>query len=408
MRKQLRIILVIFCTMALMPIVQPQFSTAQSDESPVKFVGVRGDSLILIDGNTETLIEQSENPIYPLQTNSRGDVLYMMYWVAGAAVFNTDNQRLMLYDGQASHLISDAFWTQRRPYFADDDHVIFVSNVVSEPIVGENGDSYWVASIMNYDLNTDTAEEIDTFDLYMRGGGGGPIIAMDEVRLAEVFSSMFSYIPDIYNVELNDLIDSSFEAFGRPVAVSPDHSQLVFYTETIDGFTLTLMDVATETATPLLTSDQSFMSSYWGDDGFLYVASSSQMDPSYPLLTDDEKAALREAFQISWNWDQSQHAQLQRVDPESGEGTILHSADHVWAFTRITTLDGYLYWSQIPDGTEFIEMFRNGEFDGGYYTNRVPDQVLPDVYRMPLDGGNIELVAEQLQRFMLLPSGVSE
>ena len=63
---------------------------------------------------------------------------------------------------------------------------------------------------------------------------------------------------------------------------------------------------------------------------------------------------------------------------------------------------------QFPDGTEVVEMFRNGDIGNEAATDFVPDQVLPDVYRMPLEGGDVELIAEGVQRFIPLPSGSSE
>lgn len=405
MKIRLLIILVIFCAVALMTGVQPQFSAAQSEEAMAKIVGVRGDSLVLIEGDIETLIEQSENAIYPLQANSRGDVIYM-YWTEDTVV-STEGQRLLMHDGQESRLITETFWIHARPYFSDDDHVVYVSNVPIETLTDEGGMPYSVTPVLRLDLATDETEEIDTFDIRPGGGGGGSSYAMDHVLAAEVFSSGFSQIPNFYDVELYSITLNNFAA-GRIVAVAPDRSQVVTYAQNNEGFNLSVRDVASDTTTPLYSSEQRFMSSYWGEDGFLYVASSSQMAPSYPLLTDDEKDALRDSFEIGWNWNLSQQAQLQRIDPDSGEAMIIYLADNVWAFTRITTLDGYLYWSQIPDGTEFVEAFRNGDFEGEFSTQLIPDQVLPDVYRMPLEGGDVELIAEGVQRFIPLPSGSSD
>ena len=285
-----------------------------------KIVGVRGDSLVLIEGDIETLIEQSENAIYPLQANSRGDVIYM-YWTEDTVV-STEGQRLLMHDGQESRLITETFWIHARPYFSDDDHVVYVSNVPIETLTDEGGMPYSVAPVLRLDLATDETEEIDTFDIRPGGGGGGSSYAMDHVLAAEVFSSGFSQIPNFYDVELYSITLNNFAA-GRIVAVAPDRSQVVTYAQNNEGFNLSVRDVASDTTTPLYSSEQRFTSIHWGEGGYVYVGSSAPSTPSFTALTQDEIVELGNSPGFGWDWNASRQAQIQRIDPASGEATIV-------------------------------------------------------------------------------------
>jgi hypothetical protein len=127
----------------------------------------------------------------------------------------------------------------------------------------------------------------------------------------------------------------------------------------------------------------------------IYLATRTDMPPSYPPLTATEAATFGQ------HWDRSIHAEILMLDPATNAQTLIYQADNVWAITRLTTLDGDLYWAQVPDGTSVIDALRNGSLNADYtFDDLFTTYLLPDIYRMPLSDGEAELVAENIQRFI--------
>ncbi len=397
MRKTLLIGLVIFC--AVMGIFQPQFTAAQS-ESTVGVVGVRGDSLIMVTADGETVIDQnSANFYFPLGSNSRGDVLYM---------YATNNNpfppgSLYIVDGNQPILITSDFILDYVPYFSDDDHVVYVSNIGDDWVLNDDGLPLY-APVPAYQLNlvNNEIEQIGEARKYAGGGGGGGTsVASDMVYIDNVYSSGFSPFPNFYDAEVYDI---AIGDSARIVDTSPDHNQVLLVSNSHLGQFVGTFDLLTGETLQIL--DHAYASIHWAEDGFIYYSTTEDLAPAYPLLSEDEQAELGDYLGIAWDWSLSHQAQIYRIDPATGTSTLIYQADNVWEISRLNSLNGYLYWDEIPDGTPVIEAFRNGAFDNTYNGDDVfNDYLLPDVYRMPFDGGDAELLAENLARFVPFDKG---
>jgi hypothetical protein len=227
-------------------------TSAQSDAS-VTIIGVRGDQLLMLADSSETLIDQSEYTIFPLQANSRGDVLYMNI------EYSNEVHQLFVFDGFQSRLVTEEFSYQIPPYFFDDDHVIYVSNVTGDLVTNSSGESYFPADILNVDLTTDSAEKFGTYREY-GGGGGGSSYAMDFVFFDETFSRGFGMVPAFFDAEL---YNPDRIGFAEILGVSPDRTRLLSLSRTNDDFTLEFIDVTTGDITEFMHFNASFSSAFW-------------------------------------------------------------------------------------------------------------------------------------------------
>lgn len=397
MRKSLLIGLVIFC--AVMGIFQTQFTMAQS-ESTVGVVGVRGDSLIMGTADGETVIDQNSAVAYfPLGSNSRGDVLYM--YATNNGPFPPGS--LYIFDGNQSNLITSDFILDYPPYFSNDNHVVYVSTIGGDMILDDDGTPLY-APVPVYELNlmNNELEQISEARRYAGGGGGGGTsFASDMVFIENVYSSGFSPLPNFYDADVYDL---EIESRTTIVDTSLDGDQVLLYSNSHLGQFVGIFDLLTGETLQIL--DHAYASIHWAEDGFIYYSITDDLAPSYRLLSEDEQDELADYLDSRWDWSYSHQAQIYRVNPETGTSTLYYRADNVWQISRITSLNGYLYWDEIPDGTPVIEAFRNGAFDNTYNGDDVfNDYLLPDVYRMPLEGGDAELLAENIARFVPFDRG---
>lgn len=194
---------------------------------------------------------------------------------------------------------------------------------------------------------------------------------------------------------------SQFAPTQHVVTLSPDNSHV--FSITTEGFDITNITTGLVTIRVLSDSINSTAGAYWAEDGFIYVNTLTQQTPTY-TLSEDEINSLHDQLG-SWDWDYSNQAHIYRLDSQTGEVTLIHEVDNIWAITRLNSLDGYLYWAELPDGTEVINDFRAGVFSTDYdrYT-LIDNYLLPHIYRMPLAGRAVELVAEDLQRFIPISS----
>lgn len=391
--------------------------TARTQNTDTAIAGIRADSLILVDGDEETIIaEATENyTYYPIDSNSRGELLYIGY----ANVYaNSLTDALYIYDGD-SQLITENFISLCPPYFEDDEHIIYLSSESISERETENGQPILNLPIIRYNVFTEDTESVNTmeYDNY-GGGGGGSNYIMDSIVWSENLTLGISLAPQVFAVQDNYILTGQIRchrglqviendiitvlADRGVVTFSPDYTRVaVMEQDDTDVFIRVYQPDSTSRLSINITDFArfpEFRTIHWADNGMIYFSATTEKPMSYDL--EDERLIDFLDGHRGTAWDQSRDSWIYQVNPDSGQINEFHFASNTWAIMRIDSDGNIIYWSEIPDGTTVINAVLSGEIDTSYSGDIADDYLMPDVYRMSLAGGEPELITENLQRFI--------
>ena len=396
--------------------------SAQSD-GDVNLIGAHGGQLITVSQGeiTATPVELDMGwKIFAVDANAQGDAIYMIANPEG----NYFSGSLYLWNGSESILLTENLRANCKPYFADEDHVVYVSRARHETIVSDDPMIITVP-VVSHNIHTSDTEEINVFE-YSAGGGGGRWAStlMDAVLNAEYATSAWPERVLVLDSPRSEIAECNRHVFltedeyqdyqGHVLSTySPDMRQAVRVFSEVRGERrlLEILDPVNATITDsyditewLNTRNLDNESILWSDDGYVYMTQTRDVTPAYSLsLT--EAAFLAEQTELDWS--QAHHTQILQIDPTDGTIAVIYET-YAWGITRLNNADGYLYWAQIPNGDAFIEAYRADNSIANNFDGSMLDEnpyVLPDIYRMSLTDidGTVEQVAEDIQRFIPLP-----
>ena len=387
---------------------------AQDDVPAI--IGVRDNQVVVVNDSETIIFDSAVETVYLLDANSQGDVLFMD--VRRTVIYEG---ALYLYDGAESRIITEDFIGNCPAYFTGDGHVVYVGNEYLE----RDDDMKAIVPVIQHNYLTGESEQIATLEVpTIGGGGGGSGYLMDHIYVAEYFSNGWGATSNLLQVNEPSVLaghglcgsgirqwngETDFAvSTADHVALSRDASRIVTvdYSFESDTNSVQVIDIATGDSTPIdLTDYPATVSSvHLAANGMIYLAGYRLIEPALSLsdLQDNTMASLEE---YGWyQWDTTHHVFIYQIDPESGEISLFYEAFNEWVIARLSDAHGYLYWSQIPDGTPVFDAIDAGEIDSSYSGDMVQDYLLPDVYRQSLTDGEAELVAENLQRFIPVPT----
>jgi hypothetical protein len=160
---------------------------------------------------------------------------------------------------------------------------------------------------------------------------------------------------------------------------------------------LVTVDLATLEVTPIATS-QTPDQLAWGADGAIYYSVREQLPE--PLAVDPvQMQAMVDAGRLGPDSQVPRYrVALYRLDPSSGQETLLYETDTAWAIGRIFTTADSVYFSLIPGAQVWIEGLLTNPVDMQTREGFMAEQsmVAPTLHRIPLTGSPAEPVVENI------------
>jgi len=191
-------------------------------------------------------------------------------------------------------------------------------------------------------------------------------------------------------------------------AMSPDGTRFaaVNFLEFPAQAELVIVDLATLTITSVPAS-QKVDQLTWGSDGALYYSVREQL-PEPLAIAPEQMQAMVDAGRLGPDSQIPRYrVALYRLDPATGQESLLFETDRAWAIGRLFTAGSALYFSLIPDAQAWIEGLLATPVDMESRAGFLQEQsmVAPALYRLPLTGGTPEPVYENITAATPRPAG---
>ncbi len=160
---------------------------------------------------------------------------------------------------------------------------------------------------------------------------------------------------------------------------------------------LVTVDLATLAVTPLATSETPDQV-VWGADGAIYFSVRQPLEEPLPVAPEQMQMMI-EAGRLGPDSQVPRYrVALYRLDPASGQETLLYETDAAWAIGRLFTWSDALYFSLIPGAQVWIDGLNANPVDMESRAGFLQEQsmVAPVLYRVPLAGGAPQPVLEDI------------
>ncbi|MEM9950480.1 MAG: hypothetical protein AAF846_02675 [Chloroflexota bacterium] len=402
------------------------FTLSQAQEASTAVVGVRDNDLILVNGDEEIVIAEARDNYwyYPLDANDNGDLLYM----ARSLQFPDLPDELYVYDGE-SRLITSDFIGDCPPNFIDNEHITYVSSEVLEEITTRRGVRDYIDFVMpivSYNWRDDEIIQLETVeipDINLRWTIDpydffGFVVAQEQ-SIARIFSAnterMVIGNGPCWNSNGNDLNIIDDNLIGIPdrlinptVTFSSDLTQaVVMHEKGLGNNLLSIYDLESgdsfinEVEDNIEEGYRQFYGLHWGQNDLIYFSSSRMVD-SFEQVSNDAMYTIFSSFR-QYHRIPFAESSIFQYEPETDTLSLWHFAPNTFGIRRIEVQGNHIYWSETPDVMSAILSAENSGFDESLSDDEIIQlYLLPDVYRMSLEGGEPELVAENLQRFITI------
>lgn len=408
MKRKLALIFTLLIALSAL-LVQPL--GAQSDDLPPMVAVVDGELVYFAADGTQTRIADADQFVFNLTWSPDGSrVAYKTFEqeLSGFAL-----KSVSVPDGEVEMIIGD---TGDLPaaFSTDGQQVIYIQPVSWEELSEEmaQGPDYPV-TVVTQSLHADAEPQVLGEIMYGTGCGGGSIFPMDGVYSEEAgffgnnviftntdFGIVYSLNCAGLGLGLFDTTSGESTVLDSDIArasISPDGIRIggvLLDQMTMEAaHRLAIIDIATGELTALDTQfrpDQVV----WGSDDVLYY-STRDRDGSLDL-TETQSAVFAEWLNDP-EFDVPNFAySIRRFDLNTGSDEATGVEGSGWAVGRMFAVGEHLYFSIVPGGEAWVEALESDDMTSD--TLYDPRVIRTALYRIPLAGGEPELIGEDISR----------
>lgn len=139
-----------------------------------------------------------------------------------------------------------------------------------------------------------------------------------------------------------------------------------------------------------------------GANGAVYFSTRDWLPEQAPLSAEQQTALIN---RIGLNALPQFALELHHFNPRTLEDTLLYS-DTAWGIGRMAEVGEWLYFTVIPAGINWLDTLIAGTIDFSEFAalNEELGTIQPDLYRVPINGGEVELVQENIAVMTLHPA----